>query len=91
VEILWWLAPAAAVAVVTMIGVAWLGREHRDEVDQEAAARRIGEALQRTPVRDIRYAAPRRTSYPETAVKVRRMVRVESEDHAAEDEVAGAS
>lgn len=57
VEILLWLAPAAVVTCVTMLWVAWWGREDRGRpVDSETAARRLGEALERAQRR-----APRRT------------------------------
>jgi hypothetical protein len=58
VEILLWLVPPAAVTVVAMAWVSWLGREGRGEVDREVAVRRLGEALEK-PARTPGYAAPR--------------------------------
>jgi hypothetical protein len=62
VEILLWLVPPAAVTVVAMLWVTWLGREGRGEVDREVAVRRLAQALQKespaytntrpTPTRD---------------------------------------
>jgi hypothetical protein len=49
VEILLWLAPPAAVTVVAMLWVSWLGREGRGEVDPEVAVRRLAQALQKDP------------------------------------------
>ena len=46
-EILWWLAPSGAVAVVAMLWVAWLGRDGRGEVDREVAIARLTKALER--------------------------------------------
>jgi cytochrome c-type biogenesis protein CcmH/NrfF len=45
VEILLWLVPPAAVTVVAMLWVSWLGREGRGEVDREVAVRRLAQAL----------------------------------------------
>ncbi|WP_141014003.1 hypothetical protein [Nocardioides sambongensis] len=62
-EILLWLAPAGIVTVVTMLWVAWWGRERRDErrpADRDAAARRLGAALERADRRGRGYAVPRR-------------------------------
>lgn len=78
-EILFWLLPAAVVTLVAMAGVAWVGREHHDDLDQEAAARRIGAALGRQEGRELGYAAERRIAAPATGVKVRRIVVTESE------------
>jgi hypothetical protein len=49
VEILLWLVPPAAVTVVAMLWVSWLGREGRGEVDPEVAVRRLAQALQKDP------------------------------------------
>ncbi len=48
-EILLWLVPPAAVTVVAMLWVGWLGREGRGEVDPEVAVRRLAQALQKEP------------------------------------------
>lgn len=78
-EILFWLLPAVVATSVAMIGVAWFGREHREDLEPEEAARRIGEALERQADREVPYAAERRTAEPGTGVKVRRIVRVAAE------------
>lgn len=70
-EILWWLAPAAAVTLVAMTWVTWHSRDPR-AVDRETAARRIGEALARQDGTRADHVAPRRTPDPATGVKVRR-------------------
>jgi hypothetical protein len=44
-EILLWLVPPAAVTLVAMVWVAWIGRQQRREIDPEQAVRRLGEAL----------------------------------------------
>jgi hypothetical protein len=49
VEILYWLVPPAAVTVVAMLWVSWLGREGRGEVDRDVAVRRLAAALQKEP------------------------------------------
>ena len=46
-EILLWLVPPAAVTVVAMLWVSWLGREGRGEVDREVAVRRLAQAMQK--------------------------------------------
>lgn len=46
-EILWWLVPSVAVAVVAMLWVGWLGREGRGEVDREVAVALLAKALER--------------------------------------------
>lgn len=46
-EILWWLAPPAAVTAIAMVWVSWLGRAGRGEIDRDEAVRRIGVALER--------------------------------------------
>ena len=48
-EILLWLVPPAAVTLVAMLWVTWLGREGRGEVDREVAVRRLAQALQKDP------------------------------------------
>ncbi len=48
-EILYWLVPPAAVTVVAMIWVAWLGRRGRGEVDRDVAVARLAQALQKEP------------------------------------------
>ena len=45
--ILLWLVPAVLVTVVTMLWVAWLGREGRGEIDRDVAVARLAKALQR--------------------------------------------
>jgi len=47
VGILLWLVPAVLVTVVTMLWVAWLGREGRGEIDRDVAVARLAKALQR--------------------------------------------
>ena len=47
VEILLWLVPPAAVTVVAMLWVGWLGRAGRGEVDRDVAVRRLAQALQK--------------------------------------------
>ena len=49
VEILYWLVPPAAVTLVAMVWVSWLGREGRGEVDRDVAVRRLAAALQKEP------------------------------------------
>lgn len=49
-EILWWLAPPAAVTLITMITITWLGRPQRETagVDRsEAAYERFVQAMER--------------------------------------------
>lgn len=70
-EILLWLVPAAVVTVVTMLWVAWWGREGRGEVDRETAARRLGEALEREHKKRPGYAVERRTPDRSTGVALR--------------------
>lgn len=70
-EILFWLVPAGVVTLVTMLWVAWWGREGRGEVDRETAARRLGEALSREQKRRPRYAVSRRTPDRSTGVALR--------------------
>lgn len=70
-EILLWLAPAAALTVIAMVGVAWWGREGRGEVDRETAARRLGEALAREQRNRPGYAAPARTPERSSGVALR--------------------
>ena len=81
-EILLWLAPPAAVTVVAMLWVTWLGREGRGEVDREVAVRRLAQALQKespahtstrpTPMRDrstgiaVRPSRSQGTGHPTT-------------------------
>ena len=59
-QILLWLVPTVAVAVLAMAWVGWAGREGRGEVDPEVAARRLAEALGREgdPVRRAVVARP---------------------------------
>lgn len=47
VEILLWLVPPAAVTIVAMLWVGWLGRAGRGEVDRDVAVRRLAQALQK--------------------------------------------
>lgn len=70
VEILFWLVPPAAVTVVAMVWVGWLGREGRGEVDREVAVRRLGEALEKQP-RAPRYAAGNPARDRSTGIAVR--------------------
>jgi hypothetical protein len=74
VEILLWLVPAAAVTVVTMLWVGWLGRERRGDVDPQVAVRRLAAALEREkPRRPVkRYVVPRPAGDRSTGVAVRR-------------------
>jgi hypothetical protein len=87
VEILFWLLPAAVVTLAAMAWVSWWGRESRGEVDREAAARRLGEALAREERRRPGYAAPRRTPDRSTGVALRpsraRPVVIPGEEQAA--------
>jgi hypothetical protein len=59
VDILWWLVPPAAVTVVAMLWVAWLGREGRGEVDRDVAVRRLAQALQKEPAPHTNHRPPR--------------------------------
>lgn len=73
-EILFWLLPAAAVTLVAMAWVAWWGRESRTTLtgaDREAAARRLGEALNRERASRPGYAVERRTPDRVSGVAVR--------------------
>ncbi|WP_183094782.1 hypothetical protein [Nocardioides stalactiti] len=70
-EILLWLVPAAVVTLVTMLWVAWWGREGRGEIDRETAARRLGEALTREQKRRPGYAVERRAPDRSTGVALR--------------------
>lgn len=58
VEILWWLAPSAVVALLAMAWVGWVGREGRGEVDRDVAVARLARALERD-VPTPRTPAPR--------------------------------
>lgn len=69
-EILLWLVPPAAVTVVAMVWVSWLGREGRGEVDREVAVRRLGEALERQP-KAPRYVAAKAPRDRSTGIAVR--------------------
>lgn len=44
-EILLWLVPSAAVTVLAMAWVSWVGRDGRGEVDRDVAVERLGRAL----------------------------------------------
>ena len=46
-EILWWLAPTAVVAVGAMIWVSWVAREGHGEVSREVAVERLEKALRK--------------------------------------------
>ncbi|MDN5744333.1 MAG: hypothetical protein L0H31_04350 [Nocardioidaceae bacterium] len=70
-EILLWLAPAALVTAVAMVGVAWWGREGRGEVDRETAARRLGEALSREPRNRPGYAVAPHAAQRSSGVALR--------------------
>lgn len=69
-EILLWLVPAALVTGVAMLVVGWLGRDERGQLDREARARLLGEALAREP-RSPGYAVERRTPERSTGVALR--------------------
>jgi hypothetical protein len=73
VEILLWLVPPAAVTVLAMLWVGWLGREGRGVVDPDVAVRRLGEALsqERLQRRPQRYAARTPARDRSTGVAVR--------------------
>jgi hypothetical protein len=70
VEILLWLVPPAAVTVMAMVWVGWLGREGRGEVDREVAVRRLGEALEKQS-KTPRYAAGNPARDRSTGIAVR--------------------
>lgn len=55
-EILLWLVPPLAVAVLAMAWVGWWGRESRGQVDRDVAVRRLACALSHE--KPLRYAAP---------------------------------
>ena len=92
-EILLWLVPAALVTLVATAWVSWWGREGRGrvEADREAAARRLGEALERAQQRAPGRAAPRRTTERSSGVALRpskaRPVVIPGEASVAEPEV----
>jgi len=71
VEILLWLAPAALVTVIAMVGIAWWGREGRGEVDRDTAARRLGEALAREQRSRPGYAVPPKAPEHSSGVALR--------------------
>jgi len=77
VEILLWLVPPAAVTVVAMLWVSWLGREGRGEVDPEVAVRRMGVALgkEQRPQAGHRPTAPARDRSTGIAVRPSRVPR----------------
>lgn len=70
-EILWWLAPTVVVTVLAMLGVAWLGRAERGQVDREQAAARLGQAL-RTPHKGLERPGSSVRRERSTGVAVRR-------------------
>lgn len=71
-EILLWLVPPAAVTVLAMLWVGWLGRSGRGAVDREVAVRRLGEALSKEPRPAAqRYAARQPLRDRSTGIAVR--------------------
>lgn len=88
-EILLWLAPAGLVTVVTMLWVAWWGRDGRGvqrPADRETAARLLGEALERSARHGGGYAAERRTTDRSTGVALRASRQRPTVVHRAEPE-----
>lgn len=69
VEILWWLAPAGVVTVLTMCWVAWLGRDGHGEVDRDVATARLARALSAEP--RVRSRLPERPRERSTGIAVR--------------------
>ena len=69
VEILWWLAPAGVVTVLSMCWVAWLGRDGHGEVDRDAATARLARALSAEP--RVRSRPPLRERERSTGIAVR--------------------
>jgi hypothetical protein len=71
-EILWWLAPAVAVTLLTMAWVSWVSRAGYGEVDPEVAAQRLGKALAKEPrFRRTPAASVRQVRQPSTGVAIR--------------------
>ena len=58
-EILLWLVPSGAVALMAMAWVSWAGRDGRGEVDRDVAVERLGKAIAKELP-----AGTRRTSAP---------------------------
>ena len=79
-EILWWLAPAAAVTALAMVWVSWLGRDGRDEVDRDVAIERLAKALSK----DLPPTAPR----PASAIRDRSTGIAVRPSHATDDDRA---
>ena len=70
-EILLWLVPPAAVTVLAMGWVSWLGREGRGEVDRDEAVRRLTKAMQKDNA-GLRKPRVVPVNEPSTGVAVRR-------------------
>lgn len=73
-EVLWWLAPPAAMTFVAMIWAGWLGRQRDDgqRDDSEAALARMEAALARpAPRRSLRHAPNPALVEPSHGVAVR--------------------
>lgn len=70
-EVLLWLAPAAAVTVVAMLWAGWAGRRQTRELDRDETVRRLARALEKEPE-----VAPRPVRRPvrerSTGIAVRR-------------------
>lgn len=73
-QILLWLAPSAVVTIAAMAWVSWIGRRRSREVDQDAAAARMAQALNK-PHRPTPYLArPRPENRQRGTVGVRPVV-----------------
>ncbi len=73
-EVLWWLAPPAAMTCVAMVWAAWLGRqrEQGQRDDSQAALARMETALARpAPRRSLRHVQPPAAVEPSHGVAVR--------------------
>ncbi|WP_203336799.1 hypothetical protein [Nocardioides limicola] len=70
-EVLWWLAPSAAVALGAMAWVTWVGRDAHDEVDREQQVAKLGRALAKPHPAARRTPTPRRPAERSTGVAVR--------------------
>lgn len=69
-EILWWLAPPAAVTLLAMLWVGWLARDGRGEIDRDVAVERMARALRKEHPH-VRRAAPSRPRDRSTGIAVR--------------------
>lgn len=69
-EILLWLAPAAAVTAAAMAWASWRGREGRGEVDRDVAVARLAQALAKDH-RAGRTGRPARERERSTGIAVR--------------------